>query len=154
MSTNTQFALGVHMLTLLASAAPESLSSDQLAGSANASPVHVRRVLGRFREAGLVGSKPGVGGGSHLVEHPATITLADVWRVIHGDAPFLGTYEGRPDCLVGSHIQQMLLDIDREARRALETQLARTTIADLVTRAGVLAGLPAPAEPVGASRPG
>ncbi len=143
MSTNTQFALGVHMLTLLASWAPASLSSDQLAGSANASPVHVRRVLGGFREAGLVGSRSGVGGGSHLLHDPATISLADVWRVIHGDTPFLGTYEGRPDCSVGAHIQSMLLDIDAEARRALEAQLAKTTIADLVTRAEVLAGVPA-----------
>ncbi len=139
MSTNTQFALGVHMLTLLAASAPKSQSSEELAGSANASPVHVRRVLGRFRQAGLVGSRPGVGGGSHLIPGPARITLADVWRVVHGDDPFLGTYEGQPDCPVGSHIESLLLDIDREARRALEAQLARTTIADLVSRAEALA---------------
>ena len=135
MSTNTQFALGVHMLTLLAGSSPGSLASEELAGSANANPVHVRRVLGRFRDAGLVASKSGVGGGSHLVADPATITLADVWRVIHGEDPVLGLYGEHPECPVGSSIHSLLLDIDRQARRALEDELETTTIATLVERA-------------------
>ena len=135
LSTNTQFALGVHMLTLMAFSAPEPLCSDAMAASAKASPVHIRRVLGRFCAAGLVASKPGVGGGSHLLRDPATITLADVWRIVQGENHVLGSYEGHPDCPVGRNIQSLLIDFDRRARRALEDELATTTISQLVSQA-------------------
>jgi Rrf2 family protein len=140
-TANTQFALGVHTLTLLAGAAPQSLSSEEMAGSANANPVHVRRVLGRFRTAGLVASRPGVGGGSHLAQDPTTITLAHVWSIIHGDEQILGLRGANPRCAVGQSIQTLLTDIDRQARRALEDELATTTIADLVSRAVASANL-------------
>jgi len=127
------------MLTLMAFSAPEALCSDVMAASAKANPVHVRRVLGRFRAAGLVGSKPGAGGGSHLLQDPATITLADVWRVVQGESHVLGSYHGHPDCPVGRNIQPLLIDFDRRARRALEDELATTTISQLASQAHVTA---------------
>jgi Rrf2 family protein len=133
--TNTQFALGVHMLTLLAGSAPATLSSDEMAASANSNPVHVRRVLGGLREAGLVTSRPGPGGGWQLAVDPETTTLADVWRVVHGDGDVLGLRSAHPDCPVGRSIQASLAAIDREAARAVEAQLATTTIAQLVAQA-------------------
>lgn len=123
------------MLTLMAFSAPEPLCSDVMAASANANPVHVRRVLGHFRAVGLVGSKSGVGGGSHLLQDPAAITLADVWRIVQGENHVLGSYEGHPDCAVGRSIQPLLIDLDRRARRALEDELATTTIAQLASQA-------------------
>jgi DNA-binding IscR family transcriptional regulator len=133
--TNTQFALGVHLLTLLAGSAPASLSSDEMAGSANSNPVHVRRVLGVFREAGLVTSRPGVGGGWLLSADPATTTLADVWRVVHGGGDVLGLRSANPDCPVGRSIQASLAVVDREAAQAVEARLRTTTIAQLVAEA-------------------
>jgi DNA-binding IscR family transcriptional regulator len=133
--TNTQFALGVHLLTLLAGSAPASLSSDEMAGSANSNPVHVRRVLGVFREAGLVTSRPGVGGGWLLSADPATTTLADVWRVVHGGGDVLGLRSANPDCPVGRSIQASLAVVDREAAQAVEARLQTTTIAQLVAEA-------------------
>jgi Rrf2 family protein len=134
-ATNTQFALAAHMLTLLAGSAPASLSSDEMAGSASSNPVHVRRVLGGLRTAGLVTSRPGVGGGWQLAQPAAAITLADVWRVVHGEDPVLGLHGAHPDCAVGQSIQQLLVDVDRRAHAAIAAELATTTIADLVARA-------------------
>ena len=142
--TNTQFALAVHMLTLLAGSAPALLSSEEMAGSAGSSPVHVRRVLGGLREAGLVTSRPGVGGGWQLATDPQTTTLADVWRVVHGDDAVLGLHGAHPDCTVGQSIQQLLTDVDRRAQRAIADELARTTIAQLVAEAVAHADLRAP----------
>jgi Rrf2 family protein len=133
--TNTQFALGVHMLTLLAGSAPALLSSEEMAGSAGSNPVHVRRVLGGLRAAGLVTSKPGVGGGWQLAADPNAITLADVWRVVHGDDPVLGLHGAHPDCTVGQSIQRLLGDVDRRASRAIQDELATTTIAQIVADA-------------------
>jgi Rrf2 family protein len=133
--TNTQFALGVHLLTLLAGSAPASLSSDEMAGSANSNPVHVRRVLGGLREAGLVTSRPGVGGGWQLATDPQTTTLAEVWRVVHGDGNVLGLRSADPHCPIGRSIQASLAAIDREAARAVEDELGTRTIAQLVSEA-------------------
>ena len=142
MATNTQFALGVHMLTLLAGSAPQTLSSEEMAGSAHSNPVHVRRILGTLRTAGLVRSKPGAKGGWSLRRDPATITLADVWRVVHGpDQEVLGLREVNPDCPIGRSVQDLLTGIDRAAQRAIAHELERTTIAQLVARAAAGADL-------------
>jgi Rrf2 family protein len=133
--TNTQFALAVHMLTLLAGSAPSALSSEEMAGSADSNPVHVRRVLGGLREAGLLTSRPGPNGGWQLAADPAAITLADVWRIVHGDDQVLGLRGANPRCPVGQSIQRLLSDVDRRAARALEDELAETTIAQLVAEA-------------------
>jgi len=133
--TNTQFALAVHMLTLLAGSAPAQLSSEEMAGSAGSSPVHVRRVLGGLRQAGLVASRPGVGGGWSLLADPRTTTLADVWRVVNGEDPVLGLHGANPDCVVGQGVQAALVAVDRRAAHAIEAELATTTIAELVAAA-------------------
>ena len=128
--TNTRFALGVHMLTLLGGAA-DPVSSEVLAGSAGSNPVHARRVLARLRAAGLVESRPGVGGGWQLAAEPAAITLADVWRAVQGDDPLLGLHDANPACTVGQRIQNALVDVNRRAGAAIESELELTTIKEL-----------------------
>jgi Rrf2 family protein len=128
---NTQFTLAVHVLTLLAALPRQSRTSEVLAGSAGASPVHVRRVLGRLREAGLVASRPGVRGGWQLRRPPAEISLAEVWRVVRADGALLALHDANPACTVGQRIQSSLAEIDRRAASAVEAELAGTTLADL-----------------------
>lgn len=130
-STNTQFAVATHVVTLLAGAPEAVLSSELLAGSAGANPVHVRRVLGALRRAELVGSRPGAAGGWRLARSADTITLGDVWRAVQGDDPLLGLHGAAPGCTVGQRIQLALGEVDRRAARAVEDELARTTVDDL-----------------------
>jgi hypothetical protein len=54
---------------------------------------------------------------------------------VQGENHVLGSYEGHPDCPVGRNIQSLLIDFDRRARRALEDELATTTISQLVSQA-------------------
>jgi Rrf2 family protein len=142
---NTQFALGVHVLTLLAAVPAELQTSEVLAASAGSSPVYVRRVLGRLREAGLVASRPGAGGGWQLVASPSSTTLADVWRAVHGDSAVLGLHEAAPDCTVGQRIQRSLVDIDRRAARAIQDELATTTLSELAEVSAPAGAAAAPA---------
>jgi DNA-binding IscR family transcriptional regulator len=130
--TNTQFALGVHMLTLLTADPRTMQSSEVLAGSAGSNPVHVRRVLGRLRRAGLVRSRPGPHGGWLPANGAGATTLADVWRAVNGDDPVLGLHGASPDCVVGQRIHDALARIDRRAAAALVAELEHTTIEDLV----------------------
>ena len=129
--TNTQFAVAVHVLTMLAGLPRELQTSEGMAGSAGSNPVHLRRVLGRLRNAGLVTSRPGPGGGWQLVHDPSATTLADVWRAMNGDDPVLGLHEASPNCTVGQRIQGSLTEIDRRARAAIVAELETTTLADL-----------------------
>jgi Rrf2 family protein len=140
--TNTQFALGVHLLTLLGGSPGEALSSEVLADSAGSNPVHVRRVLAHLRQAALVGSRPGPSGGWQLAAEPDEMTLADVWRAVQGDDHLLGLHGPNPSCPVGQRIQAELLAVDRRASAAVEAELAQTTVAELVgsTDAATLAG--------------
>lgn len=142
--TNTQFAVAVHVLTLLGGAPEQVLSSEVLAASAGANPVHVRRVLGALRRAGLVASRPGVRGGWQLVGAADVLTLRDVWRAIQGGDPLLGLHGAAPGCAVGQRIQGALGHVERRASRAVEAELAYTTIGDLArdTRARELAPAP------------
>lgn len=128
--TNTQFALAAHALTLLA-AFPERQTSEFLAGSAGSNPVHMRRVLGRLRAAGLVVSRPGARGGWQLARSPREIALDEVWRAVYGVGGVLGLHEAAPDCTDGQRIQRSLAEIDRRAAHAIEAELATTTLADL-----------------------
>jgi len=144
--TNTQFAVAVHVLTLLGGAPEQVLSSELLAGSVGANPVHVRRVLGALRRAGLVASRPGVHGGWQLARAADTLTLGDVWRAVQGDDLLLGLHGAAPACAVGQRIQRALSDVERRAAGAVEQELTRTTIDDLArdTRARELEAPPTP----------
>jgi DNA-binding IscR family transcriptional regulator len=128
---NTQFGLGVHMATLLAALGDGPQTSEVLASSAGSNPVHVRRVLGLMRNAGLVVSRPGPRGGWQLAVDPETTTLADVWRAVHGTGGILGLHEASPACAVGRRIEAGLAEIDRSAAEAIERDLAATTLAGL-----------------------
>jgi len=129
--TNTRFALAVHALTLLADSAPRRVSSEEMSGSTGSNPVHLRRVLGVLRSAGLVVSRPGVSGGWTLAIDPATTTLADVWRAVNTDAPVLSLHGADPGCRVGQSVQRALVEIDRDVTRSILDELALTTLADL-----------------------
>lgn len=134
--TNTQFAVGVHVLTYLAGIAAAGehrpVSSDELSASTNVTPVHVRRVLGPLREAGLVMSKPGQGGGWILGADPASIRVVQVWDLVRGDEPVLGLHGPNPACPVGRGVQAALVDLDRAVSDRVRAELAGVTIADLL----------------------
>jgi Rrf2 family protein len=147
-STNTQFAVGVHMLTLLADRGPELLSSEEMAASADANPVYVRRVLGRLREAGIVASRPGLGGGWTLLRDPADIALGDVWRAIQTDDRLLGLHQVNPRCEVGQAIQSRLAAVDRRVSAAVQSELDRITVAEMLSsQIGSAAAYPAALRP-------
>ena len=129
--TNTQFAMAVHVLTLLAIEPEVPRRSELLGGSADASPVHIRRVLGLLRRARLVRSRPGPHGGSMLTRPAESITLADVFAAVNGDDPVLGIHRANVECADGQTIQSRLVSLEREASAAMVGSLARTTVADL-----------------------
>ena len=56
MNTNQQFAVSVHILTVLAASSGQVVTSEYIAESVDTNPVVIRRVMGHLREHGLVES--------------------------------------------------------------------------------------------------
>ncbi|MFG2847093.1 Rrf2 family transcriptional regulator [Kitasatospora sp. NPDC048296] len=132
-STNTQFAVAVHVLTYLSGVADgRPVSSEQLSESTNVNPVYVRRVLGPLREAGLVLSRPGARGGWELATDPRSITLAQVWRLLQGADPILGLHGPDPACEIGRGVQKSLTALDRAVSGAVAAELERFTVQDVL----------------------
>lgn len=129
--SNSRFAVSVHILTLLATAEREWLSSEYLAGSININPVLVRKELANLRQHGLVESKEGKNGGSRLARAAQKILLSKVYEAVKQDS-LLGVSknEPNPDCPVGRQINQHLTDLFSEAEKALVKQLGETTLAE------------------------
>ncbi|MEI7058978.1 Rrf2 family transcriptional regulator [Nocardioides sp. CCNWLW239] len=138
--TNTRFAVAVHVLTYLASCAAAGratpVSSEELAGSTAVNPVHVRKVLGPLRAAGLVRSRPGAHGGWELAADPGVVNLAQVWQVLQGEDPVLGIHGPNPACPVGASIQGVLTDLDRRVVKAVLAELEGITLDDVLDDSG------------------
>jgi Rrf2 family protein len=141
MTSNTRFAVGIHILTLLAQDREEPITSEFMAGSVNTNPVVIRRVLGALRQARLVTSQGGNRGGWRLVREPEEITLADVYAAVEAESLFpLPQRAPNPQCRVGRNIQQALTQHIDAAAQALTAELARTTVADILREVLVAAG--------------
>ena len=131
--SNTRFTVAIHVLTLLAYCGPEALTSEFIAGSVNTNPVVIRRILATLRDAKLVASQAGPGGGWQLLRDPQKISLRDVFFAVDGDPTFL-LHSAPPniECPVGKAIQAILALRFRSAQEAMERDLDRTTIAQLI----------------------
>ncbi|MGW5601448.1 Rrf2 family transcriptional regulator [Streptomyces rochei] len=130
---SSRSAVAIHALAMLAHRRGGSLTSAEIADSLDSNPVLVRRVLGRLRDAQLVRSTDGRGGGWFLARTPRDITLHDAYAAVEGGRVF-SRHPHPPSgaCVIGRDIGA-LLDVEfRSAERALEEQLGRTTIAALL----------------------
>jgi len=135
MSTNSRFAVAVHVLTLMAWSGEEPLKSEQVAESVNTNPVVIRRMLCELAEAGLVVSQTGSLGGSRLASDPAKTTLLDVYQALECGGVFsLHRQPPSRDCPVGVNIETVLGDLLLEVDAAVEAVLAKITISDVVQR--------------------
>jgi len=135
MSTNSRFAVAVHVLSLMAWSGEEPLKSEQVAESVNTNPVVIRRILKELAEAGLVVSQTGSLGGSRLAHDPAETTLLDVYQALeYGGVFSLHRAPPSRDCPVGVNIETVLGDVLLEVDTAVEKVLQNITINDVVRR--------------------
>jgi Rrf2 family protein len=135
MSTNSRFAVAVHVLSLMAWSGEEPLKSEQVAESVNTNAVVIRRMLLELADAGLVVSQTGSLGGSRLANDPAKTTLLDVYRALeHGGVFSLHRTPPSRDCPVGVNIETVLGEVLLEVDSAVEQVLGNITINDVVQR--------------------
>jgi Rrf2 family protein len=135
MPTSTRFAVAVHALTALAVSGGKPLRSEDLAFSANTGAVVIRGLLSRLSEAGLTRSQLGAGGGTMLAKPAQKIRLLDVYEAVEDTALF-STHREPPcqTCAVGGNILEAMEPTLTRARKAMEAELAKTSIADIAAR--------------------
>ena len=132
MPTSTRFAVAVHALAALAVSGGKPLRSEDIAYSANTSPVVIRGLLSRLSDAGLTRSQLGAGGGALLAKDADKIRLLDVYEAVE-DTELFSLHRTPPcdSCAVGGNILEALQPVLSRARKALEDELAQATVADI-----------------------
>jgi Rrf2 family protein len=132
MSANSNFAVAVHILTLLA-VSDEALSSSEIAGSVNTNPVTIRKMAGALRDAGLIDTIPGSTGGMTLRRRASQITLGDVYRVVQDESIFgMHPNTPNPNCPVGRNIQAVLGRVFEDTDHLILKALAQVSIQDML----------------------
>src|SRR5271170_7278663 len=133
MAMNTQFSIAVHIMAGLASAAPREVPSGEIAGSVNANPAFVRRILAKLSKAGLVQTATGKGGACWLGHSARRISLLDVYRAVDAQKAFaIHRYPAQTLCKVSCGIKLALGHVLDDVQTVMEKRLAKESVANLV----------------------
>ena len=149
MPRSARFSVALHVLAHLVDA-PEPQTSERLASCVGTNPVVVRRTLAGLREAELVASSRGSGGGWMLARAPGDITLRDVYAglgerlLLAIDVSGPGDRAGR--CRIQHAVAGTLDEFLDDAEALLAARLGRITLAGLAARVRALA-LPSTEDP-------
>ena len=133
-SVNTQFSIAVHALAALANY-ESTFTSEVLGGSINANPVFVKRILVKLSKAKLVKTTVGKSGGYDLARSPKSISLLDIYSAVNPPNAFaIHTYPKSKGCVVSCNIKEVMSDVLVGTQEAVDRDLRRTTLADVVSK--------------------
>jgi Rrf2 family protein len=134
MANNHQFSIAVHLMAGLACQRERSVTSGHLAASVNTSPSFVRRTLAKLSKAGLVETATGKGGACWLARDARKVSLLDIYRAVDAPRAFaIHNYTELKACPVSCHIKTALEKALEKTQGAMETSLAETSLAEIVT---------------------
>lgn len=133
MASNSQFAVAVHILAMLAQKTDEKIKSECIAESVNTNAVVIRRLLRNLQEAGLVVSQKGATGGTVLAKNAEEINLNDIYEAVaHGEVFSLHPSKPNQDCPVGKNIESVLCNLQKDIDNAISEKLIKYTLADVL----------------------
>src|SRR5918999_2498969 len=107
MKRSSRLCVALHVLVHLAERRDQPQTSEQLAECLGTNPVVIRRTLAGLREAGLVTSAAGHGGGWSLTRGPGNVTLGDVYAAL-GERLLLAVDVGAAGA--GCRVQNAVVD--------------------------------------------
>lgn len=108
------------------------MTSEQLAEAMRTNPVVVRRTMAPLRDAGLVASERGHGGGWVIAAPLSAITMRDIYVALGSPEPFaMGNRTESPGCLVEQAVNVALADAFGEAERLLLERFRSVTLDQL-----------------------
>jgi len=108
------------------------MTSDDLAKMLDGNPIVLRRTLARLREAGIVRSEKGHGGGWSLTRDLDAVSLADVYQALRTSGPFsFGHRDESPGCLVEQAVNRAVGAALVDAETRLVTHLGSVSLAQV-----------------------
>ena len=133
-SVNTQFSIAVHVLAAIAHH-EGVFTSEILAGSVNANPVFVKRILVKLSKAKLLTATVGKSGGYGLARSPKSISLLDIYSAVNPpDAFAIHAYPKTKECVVSCNIKEIMSEVLVGTQEAVRRELRQTTLADVVSK--------------------
>ena len=133
MASNTQFAISIHVLAILAQNEDEMVKSENIAKSVNTNAVVIRRLLCNLQQANLVVSQKGASGGTRLAKKADEIRLNEIYQaVLPGDSFALHRQKPNQRCPVGKNIEAVLCHLQKDIDRAIEDKLIKYSLADVL----------------------
>jgi Rrf2 family protein len=144
MKRDSRLSFALHALLHMAEQPGVTMTSTEMATYSGTHPVVVRQTFAGLREAGIVSSRKGRGGGWQLARPPAEITLEQVQRALNERVVDVSSKDvaGHEGCLVQRVVHGALDDAVAEANRVLDRHLAGITLADLGADVQALWGKP------------
>ncbi|MEQ8179843.1 MAG: Rrf2 family transcriptional regulator [Amphiplicatus sp.] len=135
MSHSTRFTVCLRLLSEIAQARPELMTSTALAEKTGAHPVVIRRLLSRLAKAGLTQATPGKDGGARLALAPKRLSLRAVYEAVEDSAliarpPALSPENAAGACLLDPAIDRAC----RKAEKAFLKALDAMTLKDVLTK--------------------
>jgi DNA-binding IscR family transcriptional regulator len=108
------------------------VASEALAGPMGLNPVVFRRTLAGLRDAGIVRSEKGHGGGWALARLLEDVTLAEIYEALGTPELFgLGPRVESPGCLVEQAVNRAIVGALDEAKAAWLAGLREISLADI-----------------------
>lgn len=131
MKRNSRLSAALHALVHMAYEPGKPRTSDEIAAWLDTNPVVVRRVFAGLREAGILASERGRGGGMVLAREPRDISLAELSDALGEPLLPVRPEPESPGCLVEAAVDELLDACRRQAEDLLRARLAEITLADL-----------------------
>ena len=135
MRRDGRLCVALHVL-LHMSETNDAVTSESLAPAMNTNPVVFRRTMAGLRDAGIVRSVKGHGGGWSSARSLNAVTLGDVYSALGLQQPFsIGYRDDNPECRLERAVNRVIGNALGEAEARLVAQFRSITVADIMTDA-------------------
>lgn len=135
MQLSSRFTIAIHIFACVDTFGEDhKITSDFLASSINVNPVIIRKILSQLKGAGLIEVARGTGG-TFPARPISEITFYDVYlavELLEGGDLFHFHDNPNPNCPVGKNIHAALDDRLSHIQEAMENEMKKYTIADVV----------------------
>jgi Rrf2 family protein len=135
MRQDSRLSVALHVLLHMGELG-RPVTSEELGPLLKTNPVVLRRTLSGLREAGIVRSEKGHGGGWSLGRELSSVTLQDVYDALGTVTPFgIGHRQARPRCPLEQAVNHVVTGALDEAEAVLMKRLRSVSVASLVKTA-------------------
>lgn len=138
MTRNDRLSSALHVLLHMAERPERPMTSEEMASCVGTNPVVIRRTFAGLREAGIVTSVKGHGGGWRLARPASEVSIAEIQRALGERVVSLTSMQAPSHCLLLRAVLRSLDEAMQEAEQVLDRRLSTITLADLASSTGPL----------------